>query len=56
MRTFEVCVMGALEETRETFMEHWSDPEHYQDAMNFALGLFVGIVLKKMRETEDKPE
>lgn len=43
----------AIEETRRKFRNLWRDPEPHMDAVNFALGMFTGAVLRRMRGDPD---
>ncbi len=54
MKTFHEVAIDALEETRDKLRRYWPNitDEQYQ-AVNFTLGLFTGIVTRRMNGDPD---
>ncbi len=53
MLEFKDVVDEALEETYAKLRRAWGDPEAPSDAVNFALGLFTGIVSRRLKGQPD---
>ena len=53
MKTFHEVVGESVVETQRKFYAVWTDADIYSDAVCFALGLFAGIVDRRMHELPD---